>query len=49
MVFFTLPTATSAYILSTQMNSDADLSGASIVLSTLLSFISLSLSLALFA
>lgn len=49
MVFFALPTATSAYILSTQMNSDADLSGASIVLSTLLSFISLSLSLALFA
>lgn len=49
MVFFSLPTATSAYILSSQMNSDADLSGASIVLSTLLSFISLSLSLAWFA
>lgn len=49
MVFFALPTATSAYILATQMNSDADLSGASIVLSTLLSFISLSLSLAWFA
>jgi malonate transporter len=48
MVFFALPTATSAYILSTQMNSDADLAGASIVLSTLLSFISLSLSLAWF-
>lgn len=49
MVFFALPTATSAYILATQMNSDADLSGASIVLSTLLSFVSLSLSLAWFA
>ncbi len=49
MIFFALPTATSAYIMSTQMNSDADLSGASIVLSTLLSFISLSLSLAWFA
>jgi malonate transporter len=49
MLFFTLPTATSAYILSAQMNSDADLSAASIVLSTLLSFLSLSLSLALFA
>ena len=49
MLFFALPTATSAYILSSQMNSDADLSGASIVLSTLLSFISLSLSLAWFA
>jgi malonate transporter len=49
MLFFALPTSTSAYILSSQMNSDADLAGASIVLCTLLSFISLSLSLALFA
>jgi predicted permease len=49
MLFFALPTSTSAYILSTQMNSDADLAGASIVLCTLLSFISLSLSLAWFA
>jgi len=49
MVFFTLPTATSAYILSSQMNSDADLAGAAIVLSTLLSFVTLSLSLAWFA
>ncbi len=48
MVFFTLPTATSAYILSSQMNSDADLAGASIVLSTLLSFLSLSLGLSWF-
>ena len=49
LVFLALPTATSAYILSTQMNSDADLAGASIVLSTLLSFISLSVVLMLFA
>lgn len=49
MLFFALPTSTSAYILSTQMNSDADLAGASIVLCTLLSFISLSLGLAWFA
>lgn len=49
MVFFALPTATSAYILSRQMNSDADLAGASIVLSTLLSFFSLSAVLMFFA
>ncbi|MCB2228866.1 MAG: AEC family transporter [Desulfarculaceae bacterium] len=49
LVFLALPTATSAYILSTQMNSDADLAGAAIVLSTLLSFISLSVVLMLFA
>ena len=49
MIFLALPTATSAYILSTQMNSDADLAGAAIVLSTLLSFLSLSGVLLLFA
>jgi hypothetical protein len=43
MVFFALPTATSAYILSSQMDSDAELAAAAIVLSTLLSFFSLSL------
>lgn len=48
MVFFTLPTATSAYILSSQMKSDADLAGAAIVLSTCLSFGSLSAALILF-
>jgi len=42
MVFFALPTATSSYILASQMNSDADLAGAAIVASTLLSFLSLS-------
>ncbi|MCF8034255.1 MAG: AEC family transporter [Desulfarculaceae bacterium] len=49
MVFLSLPTATSAYVLSTQMNSDADLAGAAIVLSTLLGFFSLSLVVLLFA
>ncbi|MBU4383466.1 MAG: AEC family transporter [Proteobacteria bacterium] len=49
MIFLALPTATSAYILSTQMNSDADLAGAAIVLGTLLSFFSLSAVLLIFA
>ena len=48
MIYFTLPTATSAYILSTQMNSDTELASASIVLSTLLSFFSLSVALTIF-
>lgn len=48
MIFLALPTATSAYVLSTQMNSDADLAGAAIVLSTLLCFFSLSGVLLLF-
>ncbi len=48
MLFFALPTATSAYILATQMKSDAHLAGASIVLSTILSFASLSAALILF-
>jgi len=42
MIFFALPTATSVYILSSQLNSDTDLASASIVLSTVLSFFSLS-------
>jgi hypothetical protein len=48
MVFFALPTATSAYILSSQLKSDADLAGAAIVASTLLSFVSLSAALVWF-
>lgn len=48
MVFFCLPTATNAYILSAQMGSDADLAGAAIVLCTLLSFFSLSWVLVVF-
>ena len=42
MVFFTLPTSTSIYVLSSQLNSSTDLASATIVLSTLLSFVSLS-------
>jgi predicted permease len=48
MVYFTLPTSTAAYILSSQLNSDLDLASAGIVLSTLLSVGSLSAALLLF-
>ena len=47
LIFFCLPTATSIFILSSQMNSDTDLASASIVFSTLVSFISLSVALSL--
>lgn len=47
MIFFTLPAATSIYVLSAQLNSDTDLASATIVLSTLLSFFSLSAALLL--
>ena len=43
MLFFTLPTATSIYVLSAQLNSDTELAAAAVVLSTGLSFFSLSL------
>jgi predicted permease len=42
MVFFALPTSTAIYVLSSQLNSSTDLASATIVLSTALSFISLS-------
>jgi hypothetical protein len=42
MIFFALPTSTASYVLSSQLGSDPDLASASIVLSTLLSFVSLS-------
>ena len=48
MVFFSLPTSPASYILSKQLASDAELAGASVALSTLLSFISLSAILFLF-
>ncbi|MFP5211935.1 MAG: AEC family transporter [Acidobacteriota bacterium] len=48
MIFFSLPTATSIYILSSQLNSDVDMASAGIVLSTVLSIASLSASLLLF-
>ncbi len=47
MIFFSLPAATSIYILSAQLNSDTELASATIVLSTLLSFFSLSVALLL--
>ena len=43
MVFFALPTSTAIYVLSSQLNSSTDLASATIVLSTGLSFISLSI------
>ncbi|MCK5542684.1 MAG: AEC family transporter [Desulfobacterales bacterium] len=42
LIFFALPTATSIYVLSSQMNSNTDLAASTIVLSTAFSFISLS-------
>ena len=47
MVFFTLPTSTAMYVLSSQLNSDTVLASASIFMSTILSFFSLSLALML--
>lgn len=41
MIFFALPTSTAIYVLSSQLNSDIELASASIVLSTALSFISM--------
>jgi predicted permease len=43
MIFFTLPTSSAIYVLSSQLDSDTELASASIVLSTLLSFVSLSI------
>ena len=45
LIFFCLPTSTSIYILSSQIQSDTDLASASIVFSTLTSFLSLSAAL----
>lgn len=45
MIFFSLPTATSLYILSSQLNSDTELASAAIVISTVLSFVSMSIAL----
>jgi predicted permease len=42
MLFFAMPTATAIFVLSGQLNSDTDLASATIVLSTIFSFISLS-------
>jgi predicted permease len=42
LIFFALPASTAIYVLSSQMNSDTQLASSAIVLSTLLSFFSLS-------
>jgi predicted permease len=49
MIFFTLPTSTAIYVLSSQLNSDTQLASASIVISTALSFFSLSITLLMFS
>jgi predicted permease len=48
MIFFALPTSTAIYVLSSQLNSDTKYASSAIVLSTCLSFLSLSAVLALF-
>jgi len=45
MIYFTLPASASIYVLSAQLNSDTDLASAAVVLSTLLSFFSLTVGL----
>lgn len=47
MIFLALPAATSIYVLSSQLNSDTDLASSAIVLSTILSFFSLTVALLL--
>ena len=47
MIFFCLPTSTAIYVLSSQLNSDTSLASASIVISTMAAFASLSLVLGL--
>jgi malonate transporter and related proteins len=47
LIYFALPTSPSLHILSSQLNSDTDLASASIAMSTMLSFFSLSIVLLL--
>lgn len=47
MIFFALPTSTAIYILSAQLNSDTELASAAIMVSTVFSFIPLSVALLL--
>jgi predicted permease len=47
MIFFSLPTSTAIYVLSAQLNSDTELASATIMLSTLVSFVPLSVALIL--
>jgi predicted permease len=48
MLFFALPTSTAIYVLSSQLGSDTALASATIVVSTVLSFFSLSVVMILF-
>ena len=48
MIYFTLPTSSVIYVLSSQLNSDTDLAYTSIVVSTLLSILSMTVSLTQF-
>jgi predicted permease len=48
MIFFTLPTSTALYVLSAQLGSDTRFASAAIVLSTILSFLPLTLALTTF-
>jgi predicted permease len=48
MLFFTLPASPAIVVLSSQLNSDTELASAAIVLSTLLSFFSMSAALLIF-
>ena len=47
MIYFALPASTAIYVLSSQLNSDTELASAAIVMSTILSFFSLSVILVL--
>lgn len=47
MIFFTLPTSSAIHVLSSQLSSDTDLAAVAVVVSTLGSFVSLSLALML--
>jgi predicted permease len=47
LIYFALPTSPALYILASQLNSDTDLASASVALSTILSFFSLSIALLL--
>lgn len=47
LIFFALPASTAIYVISSQMNSDTQLASSAIVVSTLLSFFSLSVALLL--
>jgi predicted permease len=47
MIYFTLPTSPAIFVLSSQLNSDTELASASIIVSTMLSFFSMSVALLL--